>query len=854
MTISTTISRQSYNGNGVTTIFSVPFRFFADSDLVVQLVTISTGASTTLTLTTNYTVTGADSEGGGSLTMLVAPATGQRLVIRRVIPATQEVDYVAGDPFPAETHERALDRLTMLAQQGEEVNARALVFPAGDTASGELPAVATRASRLLGFDSSGNLVTSAPASGSAAELVIDLAGTGGAGLVGKTGGGTVQEFIDVAEVKQREIASITDFMTAEEIADFEAGTKLVNVAAKVQLAYDTAKTVIHPKGKAYLGRTAVTIPANTNLVGRAGFEFGFDSSTPALMPEAYFPIVGNNVSIEGIYLNMGASPFVAYTPSGIGWQLRNGVSNVRITKCRTTMMMHSVHGIHNGATPANGCSNIEVYDNDFNSADTDVYITGRSLTRCAVYNNRFAGTKPNYLRNGGAVFIAPAVALENPTVFNQTDYDTYHGDQIMVLNNMIAVDKGRTIRVHNSKRVAINGNVMKLAKNTYVGQLAPDDVVTMDMLRSFTCNDNIIEGGGENSIDFLSCHDGVISDNIIKQNDTIGIYGYVSDLWVVSGSSPKLSGVTDRTAFQNKNIVVSNNQMESWVGVYVGLGQNILVDGNLIAPYRGTTNRTSAAGAPLPLVLNILDAALYFAESEAHWPDNIVFKNNQPILIGPVRVVADAATDTFTTVGSVPHRFSTGDKVEPIAGGSSNTVDFPAGLDFKTEYFVIRTSDTAFQLATSWANAFANTAVNITTNGLTVTNSRLYFEEARPNTGVNVDATYYTPRQRITLDKNIPGYSAVNLFSTFPVINPGVALLMENVKHEYVVDPARDYGVARDTMLKYFPVPALASDGSIVYGLGQYSIRADGYQYAIGARPVNTLGSPTDGYIKTTIW
>jgi hypothetical protein len=177
MTISTTTSRQSYNGNGVTTVFSVPFRFFTNSDLVVQLVTVSTGASTTLALTTHYTVTGADEEDGGSLTMLTAPAVGQRLVIRRVIGATQEVDYVAGDPFPAETHERALDRLTMLAQQGEEVNARALVFPAGDTASGELPEVATRASKLLGFNSSGELVVSAPASGSAEELAIDLAST-----------------------------------------------------------------------------------------------------------------------------------------------------------------------------------------------------------------------------------------------------------------------------------------------------------------------------------------------------------------------------------------------------------------------------------------------------------------------------------------------------------------------------------------------------------------------------------------------------------------------------------------------------------------------------------------------------
>lgn len=193
MTISTTTSRASYNGNGVTTVFAVPFRFFANSDLVVQLVTISTGASTTLTLTTHYTVTGADDEDGGSLTMVTAPAVGQRLVIRRVIPATQEVDYIAGDPFPAETHERALDRLTMLAQQAEEVDSRSLTFPSGDTTSGELPAVTARASRLLGFDAEGRLAVSAPASGTAADLALDLASASGAGMVGLADGRTVQE-------------------------------------------------------------------------------------------------------------------------------------------------------------------------------------------------------------------------------------------------------------------------------------------------------------------------------------------------------------------------------------------------------------------------------------------------------------------------------------------------------------------------------------------------------------------------------------------------------------------------------------------------------------------------------------
>jgi hypothetical protein len=128
MTISTTDSRISYNGNGVTTAFAFPYRFFENVDLVVELVSAA-GAVTTQVLNTDYTVTGADLDAGGTVTMVTPPASGERLVIRRVLDAVQETDYISGDPFPAESHERALDRLTMLVQQNEEALGRTLQLP-----------------------------------------------------------------------------------------------------------------------------------------------------------------------------------------------------------------------------------------------------------------------------------------------------------------------------------------------------------------------------------------------------------------------------------------------------------------------------------------------------------------------------------------------------------------------------------------------------------------------------------------------------------------------------------------------------------------------------------------------------
>lgn len=128
MTISTTTSRALYAGNGVTTIFSFPYLFLANGDLEVRLIEAS-GASTVLTLTTDYTVTGANNDAGGSVTMIVAPASGEQILIRRIVDLTQETAYPSGDSFPAESHERALDKLTMMVQQHDEEFARTLQLP-----------------------------------------------------------------------------------------------------------------------------------------------------------------------------------------------------------------------------------------------------------------------------------------------------------------------------------------------------------------------------------------------------------------------------------------------------------------------------------------------------------------------------------------------------------------------------------------------------------------------------------------------------------------------------------------------------------------------------------------------------
>jgi len=159
LTVSSTTSRADYTGNGVTTAFTVPFYFFDPTHVSVLSTVIATGVSTTLTLGSDYTLAGAGVSTGGTLTMSAAPSSTTRLSILRNIPPKQTTHYVPNDPFPASSHENALDLLTMQIQQIQETLTRTVAFSPSDptgTSATALPSATARALKALVFDSDGN--------------------------------------------------------------------------------------------------------------------------------------------------------------------------------------------------------------------------------------------------------------------------------------------------------------------------------------------------------------------------------------------------------------------------------------------------------------------------------------------------------------------------------------------------------------------------------------------------------------------------------------------------------------------------------------------------------------------------
>ena len=191
MTVSSTTNRASASGDGSTHSFAYGFKIFADTDLTV-IVRASTGSETTKTLNTEYVVTGAGEASGGTVLFKYnttsaggstsdahysatdyRPASGETVILLREQPLTQSLDMVANDPFPAAGFENSLDKLTFMVQQHEETLGRTFkVSKTNEISSSEfVDNASTRASKTLGFDSSGDLTTIAdflPAGGDAA--------------------------------------------------------------------------------------------------------------------------------------------------------------------------------------------------------------------------------------------------------------------------------------------------------------------------------------------------------------------------------------------------------------------------------------------------------------------------------------------------------------------------------------------------------------------------------------------------------------------------------------------------------------------------------------------------------------
>lgn len=157
MAVSEGTARVRYIGTGSTGPFAFNFKLYDEDHLLVTK-TDTNGVDTTLTKTTDYSVSVATDYSSATVTLVdtldgdgVDDGGSEILTLTRNPPISQAVEWPRNDPFPAETHERAADLAVMLVDRLNEKIGRSILLPESSTLS-DLQIPSPDAGKALGWN------------------------------------------------------------------------------------------------------------------------------------------------------------------------------------------------------------------------------------------------------------------------------------------------------------------------------------------------------------------------------------------------------------------------------------------------------------------------------------------------------------------------------------------------------------------------------------------------------------------------------------------------------------------------------------------------------------------------------
>jgi len=231
--------RNQYTSSGSLGPYNFTFVIYADTDLAVYV------DGTKKTLSTHYTVS-TNSNGTGSITFTSgnAPASSTKVTIIGNKDLSRTTKFTTGGPLTADALETEFNNQTLFLQQIDEKISRALTLPieTSSTRPFAIPNQATRASKVLTFDSSGNAETTVSSAGLAtlSGIASDISTVAGIASDVTTVAGMSSNISTVAGLNSQIAALGPIAADITTLATFNSSdiTTVANNIAKVQTAAD----------------------------------------------------------------------------------------------------------------------------------------------------------------------------------------------------------------------------------------------------------------------------------------------------------------------------------------------------------------------------------------------------------------------------------------------------------------------------------------------------------------------------------------------------------------------------------------------------------------------------------------
>jgi hypothetical protein len=714
MTVTTTTARNDYAGTGSVGPFSYSFRIFAASDLLVT-VRDADDDETTLEYPTDYTVTGVGNAGGGTIRLTTALASGEALTIRRVLALKQTTDFLSLNRFMPEEHQKALDRLTMIAQQQQDELDRTLKLP--ETVAGapyDLALPVPSALTAIGWDGSGAALTNLPLDflealvdayvdgvdftagvtdtltlsgepGSDANVLVTFDGVvqphSGYSVSDQTltftapiPGGTTR-----VEVQYRRGFDVSGrppgvWMSVKDSPFKAKGTGAADDTTAIQAALTAASGLsgvwVYVPAGLYKLSAELTVPPNVNLLCERGVTFT-TSLTGAALPTSFFRCQGGN-TLENVAMSLGAAangPGIADFPTkGFGVRLDSGATKVTLRNCDLRYFGYCVkaQGTYQDVTISGGT---------YLGTRCDLHFAGIGVygSRLRIENTYHVGTRTwtSPFGNIGAIHVAGGFYyFEGSNTITDSILATQYVDGVQVVGTRIDATDGRPIAFTNCRNVLVDRLVLNQTVGSYTTAGVCDDAITFDLCQGVTVQGVQTDGGGENAIDLLSCQQVSVQGVSIRRCNTTGIAIGISDAYV-GGLAPLIT----KASLASRGIVINGCSIEAYTPIGAALYQDVVIGpSNVYRQYAASTNFAGSSGNS-PIVVLQGDASLASAEPRLL---NRNLHVGGHLDLGGRAQIASIDTGTGEITFTAAHDFVTGEAVVWDWGGDVHQIVLPA--------------------------------------------------------------------------------------------------------------------------------------------------------------------------------